>query len=170
MFPGVYQLQLFADIHTTYADYYLHQVDSDTILICECYDIAQKVAEKFDQGDVFPTPRADNFRDTLTLDDFRNIIGKLKVDDNTHTFTLNKRLTKNQNLETVKDDLLKAKKEILKCLADNIRDQNSEESLAAMFSAFNLKSTEDLDSRLGKISSLYEIYGLDTNHTMKEKW
>ena len=114
--------------------------------------IAQKVAEKFDQREVFPTPRADNFRDTPTLDAFKSIIDKLKVDDNIHTFTLNKRLTKNQNLQIVKDDLLKAKKEILKCLSDNIRDQNSEESLVAMFGAFNLKSTEDLDSRLGGLN------------------
>ena len=114
--------------------------------------IAQKVAEKFDQRELFPTPRADNFRDTLTLDAFKNIIDKLKVDDNIHTFTLKRRLTKNQNLQTVKDDLLKAKKEILKCLSDNIRDQNIEESLVAMFGAFNLKSTEDLDSRLGRLN------------------
>ena len=32
--------------------------------------------------------------------------------------------------------------EILKCLSDNIKDQNGEDSPAKMFKAFNFKSTE----------------------------
>ena len=160
---GVYQLQLFADVHQTYADNYLHHVDSDNILICECYHVAHGVAEKFDSGEQFSTPKADKFCDSLYLDEFSNAIGEIKLDGNTHSFTLNKRVTQRQTLEAIKSDLLKTKKEILKCLSDNIKDQNGEDSLAAMFSAFDLESKEDIDGRLSKISSLYEIYGHDTS-------
>ena len=72
-------------------------------------------------------------------------------------------------LETLKADLMDTKSEILKCMSDNIEDQNDVDSLAALMSLFNLASTEDLESRLEKISKLYNIYGIDTEKTM-EKW
>ena len=66
--------------------------------------------------------------------------------------------------------MLKIKNEILKCLPDNIKDQNGEDALVAMFSVFNFKSAEDLDDRLIKITSLCEIYDYDINYKMKETW
>ena len=39
-----------------------------------------------------------------------------------------------------------------------------------MFNPFNLKSTEDLDDRLIKITRSYWIYGCDIDHKIKEKW
>ena len=37
-------MQLFADLHPVFANKFLHCVDSDTILICEAYNVAEKTA------------------------------------------------------------------------------------------------------------------------------
>ena len=62
------------------------------------------------------------------------------------------------------------KKEILQCMADNIIDQNDDSSLAALMSAFDLRSDEGLDARLEKLSSLFDVYGVDCCHELTEKW
>ena len=62
------------------------------------------------------------------------------------------------------------KKEILQCMADNIIDQNDDSSLAALMSAFDLRSDEGLDARLEKLSSLFDVYGVDRCHELTEKW
>ena len=37
-------MQLFADLHPVFANKFLHCVDSDKILICEAYNVAEKTA------------------------------------------------------------------------------------------------------------------------------
>lgn len=59
---------------------------------------------------------------------------------------------------------------VLQCLVGNIRDQNNEDSLVHKLGAFNLGTTEGLISRLEKISSLYEIFGVDIQHGIEKKW
>lgn len=59
---------------------------------------------------------------------------------------------------------------VIKCLVDNIRDQNSEGTLAHQFGAFNIGTTESLESRIEKVSALYEIYGVDKEHVVEKKW
>ena len=41
---GIYLIQLFTDIHPVFANNYLHKVDSDKLLVCEAYSVAQKTA------------------------------------------------------------------------------------------------------------------------------
>ena len=54
-------------------------------------------------------------------------------------------------------------------MIENIWEQNDESSLAAMMDAFNLKSTEDLDSRISKVELLPDLFGQNITHTT-EKW
>ena len=55
-------------------------------------------------------------------------------------------------------------------MIDNINDQNgSDESLAALMSAFDLSTSEDYETRATKLFLLYDICGVDTIHFM-EKW
>ena len=107
---------------------------------------------------MFSTQRANEFPKNLSIDELSSVIGNIKLDGSTHTFTLTKMLTHQQTLETIKNDLGNIKKEILKFLPDNIKDKNGEDSLAAMFITFNMKLTEDLDGCLIKITSLYGIF------------
>ena len=53
-------------------------------------------------------------------------------------------------------------------MSDNILDQNDDNSLAALMSAFDFSSEEGLDGRLVKVSALYDIYGVDSDHMMED--
>ena len=55
-------------------------------------------------------------------------------------------------------------------MVDNIVDQNRDGSLAAMMSAFDLKSEEAFETRIQKVSALFDCYGLDTEHSSSKKW
>ena len=64
----------------------------------------------------------------------------------------------------------KVKPEVLQCIINNINDQNgNDESLAALMSMFDLSTSEDFESHNTKLSALYDIYGVDTIHSM-ERW
>ena len=63
---------------------------------------------------------------------------------------------------------METKAEILRVMSDNILDQNDGNSLAALMSAFHLSSEEGLDGRLEKVSAIYEIYSVDSDHLMKD--
>ena len=63
---------------------------------------------------------------------------------------------------------METKAEILRVMSDNILDQNDDNSLAALMSAFDLSSEEGLDGRLEKVSAIYDIYGVDSDHMMEE--
>ena len=54
-------------------------------------------------------------------------------------------------------------------MSDNILDQNDDNSLAALMSAFDLSSKEGSDGRSEKVSAIYDIYGVDSDHMM-EGW
>ena len=68
----------------------------------------------------------------------------------------------------MKAELVEAKAEILRVMSDNILDQNDDNSLAALMSAFDFSSEEGLDGRLVKVSALYDIYGVDSDHMMED--
>ena len=63
---------------------------------------------------------------------------------------------------------METKAEILRVMSDNILDQNDDNSLAALMSAFDLSSEEGLDGRLEKVSAIYDIYGIDSDHMMED--
>ena len=68
----------------------------------------------------------------------------------------------------MKAELVETKAEILRVMSDNILDQNDDNSLAALMSAFDLSSEEGLDGRLEKVSAMYDIYGVDSDHMMED--
>ena len=67
----------------------------------------------------------------------------------------------------MKAELVETKKEILRVMSDNILDQNDNNSLAALMSAFDLSSKEGSDGRSEKVSAIYDIYGVDSDHMME---
>ena len=68
----------------------------------------------------------------------------------------------------MKAELVEIKAEILRDMSDTILDQNDDNSLAALMSAFDLSSEERLDGRLEKVSAIYDIYGVDSDHMMED--
>lgn len=168
---GLCMLQLFADIHQVFANEYLHNVDSDKVLVCETYEVAHNTADKLLNPDLL-TPKADAFCASLHVDEYKNIHADFDVNGALHSLALNAKLTnrRNNSLDDLKSQLVKLKNEILQCMADNIKDQNKEDSLSFLMSAFNLMSDEDYDSRLKKIEMLYDIYGTNHNQKIKEEW
>ena len=75
-----------------------------------------------------------------------------------------------QSLETLKDDARRLKQDVLKCMIENIEDQNSEESVAGLFSLFDLSSDESKEGRIEKIEKLHDVYGNTIQHTVDAKW
>ena len=65
-------LQLFDDLHSIFANNYLHVVDSDKVLICEVYNIATQTS-KLLLGPDLKTPRADKFIENLMIDEHKNV-------------------------------------------------------------------------------------------------
>ena len=86
-------LQLFDDLHNVFAHNYLHRVDSDKVLICEVYAIAQKAADYLLSPDL-PTPKASEFNNNLLLDDHNNVLAVFNVNNKEHQLCLNYRVTR----------------------------------------------------------------------------
>ena len=55
-------------------------------------------------------------------------------------------------------------------MINNILDQNDSDSIAGLFSLFDLSSDASKESRIKKLSKLHDIYGTPVIHTMKETW
>ena len=85
---GVYQLQLFADLHTLFGNAYLHRVDSDgeKILSCEAYNIAKRTAL---QLGCVQTPLADDLLESLKEDENRNLVVSFQLKHENHALRLN---------------------------------------------------------------------------------
>ena len=166
---GIYLLQLFADLHPIFAYSYLHRVDSDHILLCEVQRIAIETANTFDNEETLPTPLANALYDNISTDDHSNIIAIFDIKGKKHRLALNTKVTRSFSIEDVKAKLVDSKRGILKCMADNIRDQNDELSLSALMSAFDLLSEDDFDTRAEKVSALFDIFGTDSENSL-EKW
>ena len=53
-------------------------------------------------------------------------------------------------------------------MTENVIDQNSDSSLAALMAVFDLVSEEDYEPRVQKVETLYDIYDLDMEHTLED--
>ena len=117
------------------------------------------------------TKRADQFLQSLHVDEHDNVHATVTANESNHNTILNKRLTgRYDSLNKVKTDLVQLKDDILKFLSDQIIDQHEDHSVGWLMSAFDLESTEDLPSRLEKISKLHELYGIEREHEVEEQW
>ena len=115
------------------------------------------------------TTLADAFLESLHVDLYNNIKADFDVKGSKHTVTLNtKATTRGNNLEKVREYLCKCKQEILQCMTENIIDQNSDSSLATLMAVFDLASEEEHEPRVQKVEALYNIYALDTEHTLED--
>ena len=54
-------MQLFADLHPVFKNKFLPCVDSDTVLICEAYNVAEKTVNIIKDLALLKTPKADDF-------------------------------------------------------------------------------------------------------------
>ena len=85
-------LQLFDNLHSIFADNYLHVVDSDKVLICEVYNIATQTS-KLLLGSDLKTPKADKFVENLMIDEHKNVKAAFDVNGEEHVLNLNAKLT-----------------------------------------------------------------------------
>ena len=165
---GVYLIQLFADLQCIFTDSYLHRVNSDSVLICETYNVAQKTVQTL-LNEELKTPNADALLEGLHSDRNQNIMADIKMKDAVHTVTLNSKVTRGVTLDKVKEKLVKSEMEILQCMADNILSLNSNDvSLAELMIAFDLSSEEDYVARASKVMSLYDVYCQERVHNLEE--
>ena len=96
-------MQLFADLHPVFANKVLHCVDSDTILICEAYNVAEKAANIIKDRALLKTPKAEDFISNLDTDEFYDITVELRTQgNNVHKLILNSKITgRGSSLEKV---------------------------------------------------------------------
>lgn len=97
--PGLYLLQLFADLHPVFADCYFHHVDSDGKLVCEMYEVVQQTAYKVTDPEL-STPLEDSLFHSLYIDSINNI----KAESQHYT-----KVKRHNTLSKMKIDLLKKK-------------------------------------------------------------
>ena len=165
---GVYLLQLFTDLHLVFTKNCLHRVDSNKILICEVHNVAQHTAETLRDPSI-QTTLADSLYNSLFTDENQNVYALFNFKGSLHSITLNVKVgTRGNSLHKIKESLLKAKNEILECMAYNIASQNENGTLAGPMSAFDLSSIKEYDSHAQKISQLFYLYGLDRDHEANE--
>ena len=106
---GIFTLQLMCDLHPLFADQYLHCVDSDKILACEIFQVAEKTALMLESPEL-KTPKATEIYNGLGEDDNNNVTASIKnADGSTHTFTLMTKITRQNTLAKIKQDLLTVK-------------------------------------------------------------
>ena len=96
-------MQLFADLHPVFTNKFLHCVDSDTVLLCEAYNVAEKTVNIIKDLALLKTPKADDFISNLDTDKFNNITVELRTqENNVHKLTLNSKITgRGNSLEKV---------------------------------------------------------------------
>ena len=92
---GLYQLQLFSDLHHLYSNQYLHRVDSDTTIICESYNQAIKTADALKTVE---TPRSAKLLELLTADKYGNVTATFDLGDSIHEIRFNERITRRGNI------------------------------------------------------------------------
>ena len=166
---GIFILQFLADLHHVFMNQYLHKTDSDHLLVCEAKAIADKTVENIQN---LATPRSDEVINTLTADEFDNLsvcitdLNTKEVKD----LTLNTKVTRRFGVQYFKDEMMKAKDGVVNNLVENIRDQVGSCNLMNQFSVFDLSTPEDLESRLLKIEALHNMYGIDVEKAVEEKW
>ena len=165
---GVYLLQLFTDLHPVFTKNYPHCVERDKILIGEVHNITQHTAEILRDPSIKKL-LANSLYNNLRTDENQNVHALFNLKGSLQSITLNAKVgTRGNNLHKTKESLLRAKNEILECMAYNIASQNENGTLASLMSAFNLSSMEEYDSHAQKISQLFYLYGLDTDHEADE--
>ena len=71
------------------------------------------------------------------------------------------------SLDSIRKTCRKLRQETLNCMINNILDQNDSDSIAGLFSLFDLSSDASKESRIEK---LYDIYGTPVIHIIKETW
>ena len=117
------------------------------------------------------TPRCQEVRDSMDADSHDNIIISAKNNSKkVYNLTLNTKVTRGKPIQLYKRQLEKTRIDVINCMVDNIRDQVDSCILMFQFSAFDLKSKEDLNGRSQKISALYYTFGVDVEHAVKDKW
>lgn len=70
----------------------------------------------------------------------------------------------------MKDETRKMKDEVITVMVDNINDLCKPDSVAGIFSLFDLSSSESKESRATKLSTVHEMFGVDTYYNAKKKW
>ena len=73
-------------------------------------------------------------------------------------------------MDSIHETCRKLHQEVLNCMVNNILDQNDADSIAELFSPFDLSSDASEESRIEKLSKLHDIYRTPVIHTMKETW
>ena len=161
-------IQLFADLQYIFTDSYLHCVDSDSVLICEKYNVAQKTIQTI-LNEELETPNADALLEGLHSDQNQNIMAVIKMKDAVHTVTLSNKVTRSVTLDKVNEKLVESKMKILQYMVDIILSLNGNDgSLAELMSSFDLSSKEDYEARDLKVVSLYDAYCQDRVHDFEE--
>ena len=74
---GLFTLELFSDLHSISANWYLHCVDSNRVFSCEVYAVAHHSAEKLIHP-TLPTPKADKIFNSLHQDQNNNVLVSLE--------------------------------------------------------------------------------------------
>ena len=101
---------MFADLKKGSANQYLHHVDSDKLLICEIYAVAQNATAPLADIDNIATSKADAILNNLAVDRFSNINLEIEMNDLIHKLTLNTKVTRNFGLDPIKRSLFKIMK------------------------------------------------------------
>ena len=159
---------MFADLQYIFTDSYLHRVDSDSVLICETYNVAQKTVQTL-LNEELKTPNADALLEGLHSDRNQNIMADIKMKDAVHTAALNSKVTRGVTLDKVKEKLVKSNMEIFPYMADNILSlYGNDGSLAELMSAFDLSFEVDYEARASKVMSFYDVYCQDRVHDLEE--
>ena len=125
--------------------------------------VGKKTAVHLENITELDAPKADAIINNMEVDQNSNITVEVEMKGEMHKLTLNSKITRNFGLDQVKDGLIKSKREIISCIAENIRDQNGEDSLPAKMDVFNFEARDDLQSRLDKLENLYDVYGQNMN-------
>ena len=91
-------MQLFADLNLVFANKFLHCVESDTILICEAYNVAEKTANIIKDPALLKTPKADDFISNLDTGEVDNTKMELRTqENNVCKLTLNSKIIGREN-------------------------------------------------------------------------
>ena len=165
---NIYTLQVMCDLHHSFHDKYLWQVDKSTQLVSTVYKIAQDIANGMPE---LATPAAEKFLESLDIDENNNMTVNIELNGNKHCFLLNKHCktsrhrSKNEILECIKEELISLKDEILGNIKANIKDQCGEETHFYSWSGLNLEDQDmSCDDRIHQLRDLITLFCVDKIH------
>ena len=166
---NIFILKLLAEIQPEFDKGYLRKADKSSLLVSTVYNTARSFVDRVNE---LQTPNANEFKDSLRIDQNGNVLVDTKVMGNNHTMMLNhphkpsRHTTEAERLQKIKDSMVNLKERIVENIVSNVEDQCGENTFYYSWSGLDLEVPISIDSRIERLKDLITLFCTEKIHTV----